>query len=441
MTNDTANSAHDSADASAHAPLDRAAEFLRLTRVRAAIVIAFAALAATKLIDFSGRPRYFLDADVYAVGGRRLLDGLPLYDGAFPTSADIWLPFTYPPVAAVLFAPLAMIPLQLTFLLVAAATMASLWWVLREVVVKLGGLRTTDAGWLALALTAALLWFGPVHTTIGFGQVNVILMMLVAIDVLVVPPRYRGLLTGAAIAVKLTPAVFGLWFLLRRDWAGIARIAASAGALTLVGHLVVPADSTKYWLDTLVNTGRIGGPMYASNQSIDAELWRLGLRTDDGGGGLWLTLVLVAFAVTVAVMLRLLHDGHPFLAVCANALFGLLASPVSWSHHWVWVPVMVIAVAVLALRGWNDRRGWNEERGRKPGAGILPWVFVGSGLVCFALEPQAVAPAEQGRELDWSVFWHVAGNSYLWWAVAAMVMFWFLSRRLPAARTGLKFHS
>lgn len=416
----------DSAAESAHAPLDRIAGFVRHGWVRAVIVVAFAALAATKVVNFSGRPRYFLDADVYAVGGRRLLDGLPLYDGAFPTSTDVWLPFTYPPIAAVLFAPLAMIPLLLTFLLVAAASMASLWWVLRVVVVKLGGLRTDDAGWLALALTAALLWFGPVHTTIGFGQINIILMMLVAIDVLVVPSRFRGLLTGVAIAIKLTPAVFGLWFLLRRDWAGIARIAASAGGLTLLGHLVVPADSTKYWLDTLADTGRIGGPMYASNQSIDAELWRLGLHTDDGGSGLWLALVLVAFLVTVAVMVRLLHDGHPFLAVCANALFGLLASPVSWSHHWVWVPVMLVAVAVLALRRMD--------------AGVLPWVFVASGLVCFALEPQALAPAEQGRELDWSVFWHVAGNSYLWWALAAMVMLRFLSRRIPAVDGGLKFH-
>ena len=87
---------------------------------------------------------------------------------------------------------------------------------------------------------------------------------------------------------------------------------------------------------------------------------------------------------------------------------------------------MLVAVAVLALRGTD--------------VGVLPWVFVASGLVCFALEPQALAPAEQGRELDWSMFWHVAGNSYLWWAIAATVMLRFLSRRLPAVDGGLEFH-
>lgn len=391
--------------------------------VRIAVAVAFIAVALSKIIDFRGDLRYLLDADVYVVGGRRVLDGLPLYEGTFPTTIDVWLPFTYPPIAALLFAPLALIPLPVVFVLVTSATIAALWWVLKVVVGKLGGLQPADAGWVALALTTALLWFGPVHTTLGFGQVNVLLMMLVAIDALVVPPRYRGLLTGAAVAIKLTPAVFGLWFLLRRDWAGIARIAASAGGLTLIGHLALPADSTRYWLDTLVNTGRIGGPMYASNQSIDAELWRLGLHTPDGGGRLWLLLVVAALALTVAVMLRLLRDGHPFLALGANALFGLLASPVSWSHHWVWVPVIVVAVAALALRGG--------------GAGALPWVFAVSGIACFALEPQAVAPAEEMREMDWSIAWHVFGNLYLWWGVAALVMLWFLSRRLPEAETRL----
>ena len=338
-----------------------------------------------------------------------------------------------------LFAPLAMIPLRLVFVVVTVATIAALSWVLQRVGISLGGLSAADAGWLALAVTAGLLWFGPVHTTISFGQINVMLMMLVAIDVLVVPPKWRGLLTGAAIAVKLTPAVFGLWFLLRLDWAGIARIAAAAGGLTLLGHLVVPADSTRYWLDTLVNTGRIGGPMYASNQSIDAELWRLGLHTEDGGGALWLALVVLTLAVTVAVMLRLLRDGHPFLALCANALFGLLASPVSWSHHWVWVPVLLFAVALLAVRRTEGSDGGDGDVAKHRSAKLpgLAIAFVVTGLACFVLEPQAFAPAEELRELDWTPFWHVFGNPYLWWSLAALPMLWFLSKRLPGAHRGL----
>ena len=387
------------------------------TPARAVIAVAFVVLAITKLLDVDGGLRYLLDADVYAIGGRRLLDGLPLYEGSFPTTEGTRLPFTYPPIAAVLFASLAMIPLPAVFVLVTGLSIAALWWVLKVVVGKLGGVRPADAAWYALALAAALLWFGPVHTTLGYGQINVVLMMLVAIDVLVVPPRYRGLLTGAAIAIKLTPAVFGLWFLLRRDWACIARIAAAAGGLTLLGHLIAPADSTRYWLDTLENTGRIGLPMYASNQSIDAELWRLGLRTADGGSGLWLALVVLAFVVTVAVMLRLLRTGHPFLAAGANALFGLLASPVSWSHHWVWVPVTIVAVAVLALRA--------------PRPVPLAWVFVATGLLCFVIEPQGLAPAGDALELGWSAASHIVGNLYLWWGVAAPVLLWFLATRLP----------
>ncbi len=61
----------------------------------------------------------------------------------------------------------------------------------------------------------------------AFGQINVVLMTLVIADC--VPRRTpwpRGLLLGLGIALKLTPAVFLLYFLLRRD---------NRAALTAVG--------------------------------------------------------------------------------------------------------------------------------------------------------------------------------------------------------------
>lgn len=401
---------------------------LRAAWVRALIAVAAAVAFAAKTLNLDGSIRYFLDADVYAIGGRRLLDGQPLYEGTFPTTIDVWLPFTYPPIAAALFAPLALIPLPVAFLVVTASTCLALAWVVRVVVGKLTPLSTASAWWAATALTTVLLFFGPVHTTIGFGQVNVLLMAMVLTDALVVPKKWRGLLTGAAIAIKLTPAVFGLWYLLRGDWRSIARIGAGAGGLTLLGHLITPADSARYWADTLSDTGRIGGPMYASNQSIDAELWRLGLHTEDGGGLLWLAFVVLALVATAAVMWKLLSDGHPLLALGANALFGLLASPVSWSHHWVWAPVLILGVALPALA--------LSQPGER-GAPVLAWIFVATGIICFAIEPQSIAPAEQARELDWTPIWHVLGNGYLWWAIAALPMLWFLSGRLPGVHAGL----
>ena len=73
--------------------------------------------------------------------------------------------------------------------------------------------------WLAAAIVApAVIYLEPIRSNFDFGQINVVLMTLVIADC--VPrktPWPRGMLLGIAIALKLTPAVFLLYFLLRRD--------------------------------------------------------------------------------------------------------------------------------------------------------------------------------------------------------------------------------
>ena len=78
--------------------------------------------------------------------------------------------------------------------------------------------RSTASWWTVGWLLPAALFLEPVRNTLNYGQVNVALMALVAADCLAAAPRWpRGALVGLAAAVKLTPAAFVLFFLLRRD--------------------------------------------------------------------------------------------------------------------------------------------------------------------------------------------------------------------------------
>jgi hypothetical protein len=65
---------------------------------------------------------YRLDLDVYRIGAQRWLHGWPLYDLFLVTRVGPPLPFTYPPVAAVLFSPLVVLPLGVEDIVFAAAT-------------------------------------------------------------------------------------------------------------------------------------------------------------------------------------------------------------------------------------------------------------------------------------------------------------------------------
>lgn len=335
--------------------------------------------------------QYRLDLDVYRVGAQRVLDGLELYSGHFPIVADIKLPFTYPPISALLFTPLTALPYTASSVLLTLATITLTWWLLAWTLHSAARLDRHSAGWIAVGLAAVLIHLSPIHTSVTYGQINVLLMAMVFADAFVVPRRFRGLLTALAVSIKLTPAVFGLWFLLRKDWGSVIRMGMGTVGATALAWLILPRDSVRYWTETLRETGRIGGEEYALNQSLNGLLYRLRLRArvtegagagegssaGDGGGvgdqigkalttandahgtfgaHLWLVLVILALIVVALVMLRLLRAEAPIVALCVNALFALLASPVSWSHHWCWAPIMLVAIGSYAFANQRNQR-------------------------------------------------------------------------------------
>lgn len=275
-----------------------------------------------------------------------------------------------------------------------------------------------------MGISALLTLFGPIYASLMLGQINLLLALFILIDATLVPRRFRGLLTGVAAALKLTPAVFALWFLLRKDWASLIRMACAALGMTALGFLILPRDSAAYWLGTIQDSGRIGGISYASNQSFNGELYRLGLRTGDSHSWLWIALVVLLINASVVVMRRLLRAHMPLLALCLNGFVALLASPVSWSHHFVWVPIMLI---VLAIMWGNSRYSRDGSLKLSPQQSTTCMVLLISGIVCFALQPISFVPNGGSRELDWGVLWHLVGNAFLWWSIAAYPLLWRLS--------------
>lgn len=378
-----------------------------------------------------GHAVYRIDIDVYRMGGRAWLDGTELYNDAtvFQTQAGLDLPFTYPPLAAAAFSPFAWLSLPAASAAITLTTLVLLIVSTHIVLTRLqvwqhSSLRTpawARRGWLAAALVApAVVFVEPIRANFEFGQINVVLMTLVIADC--VPRRTpwpRGLLLGLAIAVKLTPAVFLLYFLLRRDVRALLVTTASAVAATLLGFALAWRDSWVYWFETLRDTDRIGSATLNTNQNISGMLARLGAG-EDARFGLWVALCFAVLGLTVWAVLRLQRGGpdsnsandNAVLAVICVAMFGLVVSPVSWSHHWVWALPSVVVTVVVGLR----RRH-------------LPLTLVGlAGLALTIWTPITLMPEHQ--ETAASLWRRLAGGSYLWWALAVIVA----AGTVPAAR-------
>jgi len=363
-----------------------------------------------------GHTQYRIDVDVYRMGGRAWLDGQPLYaDGAiFQTQAGLDLPFTYPPLAAVLFSPFALLSLDGAS---AAITLTTLVLLVVSTVILLTRLDvwpTTDLtgepawvrrSWLAAAIVAsAVIFLEPVRSNFDFGQINVVLMTLVIADC--VPRRTpwpRGLLLGVAIALKLTPAVFLLYFVLRRDTRALIVTAVSATVATLAGFALAWRDSWEYWTETVRNTDRIGTATLNTNQNIAGALARLGLD-ESARFILWALACFAVLGLVVWAARRALSWGQPTLALMCVAMFGLVVSPVSWSHHWVWALPTVLVTGVLAVRL------------RQVALGALSV----AGLALMVWTPITLLP--EHRETAASLWRQLVGGSYLWWALAVIIV-------------------
>ncbi|WIM71831.1 glycosyltransferase 87 family protein [Corynebacterium suedekumii] len=165
------------------------------------------------------------DLTVYLLGGQRVNDGGDLY--ATPLLGD--LPFTYLPFAAAVFRWLATLSPDLATILWQTANLAALAGVILLVLHERGKRIDAPAIAVGLLLTVAMLAFEPVRGSFYYGQINLLLLLLIACDILPRHNRWPGIGVGLAAGLKLTLcASTGLIFLLqRRWWAALISVAPS----------------------------------------------------------------------------------------------------------------------------------------------------------------------------------------------------------------------
>lgn len=317
---------------------------MRLPHVRprllltAGVILSLAVSVAVIIRAASG---FLLDLQVFQDAGIALVTGADLYSEHFPTRSGFR--FIYPPIAAILFAPLAPLGATVAQISWTAATIAAVWAIIAMITTRL---RLTNPKTLALALTGVALLMEPIRANLDFGQVNVFLFLLVTADILgFTPRRVRGVLLGLAAGIKITPAAFALLFLVRRDWGSLARSIGAVAATAVIGHLVRPADSLYFWTTEFFVTNRGGDTFFVPNQALSGILSRAGFPSELLDYPVYGFFLLVALAATVGAWL-LTRDQRPVDAFLLVTLGVFIASPVAVTHHWSGV---IIALPLLLI--------------------------------------------------------------------------------------------
>ncbi|MEU0567646.1 glycosyltransferase 87 family protein [Nonomuraea sp. NPDC005983] len=305
-----------------------------------------------------------VDLDVYRTGGQMILEGRPVY--GFFTPAPQLLPFTYPPIAALLAVLLAEMPWVTAqwvwtagvFVALGVAVGFSFRQVLgrqapggqvlgRQVLGKEAPGREAlgrHAPWLFAFLMVACAYLMPIRDQVRFGQIDILLVALCLADCAARRPWWpRGFLIGLATAIKLTPGVFLIYLLVTRQWRTFFMASFVAALLTLLPFAIIPQDAADFWFSALLDPERLGANAATTNQSIRGMLIRLYLP-DGLTVGLWVVLVAVVGWFGFRAARDAYRADDPVTAVALVGLMAALLSPVGWIHHLAWVVVVLGAI-------------------------------------------------------------------------------------------------
>ena len=362
-----------------------------------------------------------LDFNVYRAGARAFLgfDGAAqLYDEKlWNIAGDAWLPFTYPPFAVLVFLPYAVMPAEIGAYVHSAILLISLLVVVHLIITRSSGrvrLLRLRSGWRPAVLLGLFVFLigisGPWREGLSFGQINAALMAVLLADLLGagklrVP---RGLLTGLAAGVKLTPLALGLFFLAQRDFKALLWMATGFFGSVLVGFIINIEGSVYYWTEALFTASRVGTVDDMYNLTLRSFTQHLGL-SEQPATILWAVLSLVSIFCGYVAIRRLLGAGEQLAAVGVAALVMLMISPISWYHHWVWFILLLPALIFPAQPVPRLMQRW-----MRIGAAALYTLFLASSYA-----------------MSLAYFGHIQGHGPWWMELLASI--WLFAAVLAAA--------
>lgn len=329
------------------------------------------------------------DVSVYHWAAVEVARGASLYGRSAPYH------FTYPPLDGALLGIAGESRAIYLKVVISAASVCAL--------IALGALSLGAAGVrrrpdLVVAVAACGLVLAPVVLTFHLGETDLIVTALVASDVL--RRRDGGILQGVGVglaaAIKLTPLIFVVYLLATRR-VRAAAVATGTFALTvLIGFVLLPADSRTFWLGgVFMQSRRVGSAINLADQSLAGVIARAG-----GGHVWWYAAAALTAAFGLVVAVRAHRRGHRLAGVVCCGMTGLLVSPISWTHHWIWAVPLLVLLTVTACRRRSLRIG------------------VAALLTAIVFSAAAALPTTWGPIGIGAI---VSANAYVWCGAAVLV--------------------
>ena len=414
----------------------------RATRIVMVVLpVTLAAFAAWAFGEGIGQHHRQFDLRLYYDAINYWTAGHDLFSYSQPDPVNVSLGFTYPPVAALLMSPMALLsyPVVLVISLVAIIGSAAVfvYLVLRE------RIRLPKPLMFALAgvATAFAFTLEPFRQTLSFGQINIYLALLVLVDLLVLGRRgskWTGVGIGLATAIKLTPGIFIVYLLIVGRWRAALTAIGTVVAANLISAMIAPSETWRYFTSLLWDSSRVGFLDTTLNQSVNGLLARLDAPLSPGRLP-WLILAGVLAVVGLWRARRAALGGDELAGLTLAGLVGVLVSPVSWVHHIIWIfPAMVILAVrlVSSIRALADDNSGYDSTDKALTGRIVQVVgysvLMTTGLAIWCTPTASLIGVRDGDYDQGGALLAVAGSVQLLWMV--IVLFVLPAQRLRSTR-------
>jgi alpha-1,2-mannosyltransferase len=168
---------------------------------------------------------------------------------------------------------------------------------------------------------------------------------------------WKGAGTGIAAGIKLVPLIFIVYLVLCGRLRQAAMATAALACTVAAGFALLRRPSANWWLTGyFLRPGKVGGVASLVNQSLLALITRA-MASVTAGTPVWLAAAALTAVAGLAAAALLHRSGRPVAGWVTCALTGLLVSPVSWDHHWVWIVPVLALLTDFAVQARGAARG------------------------------------------------------------------------------------
>jgi hypothetical protein len=256
--------------------------------------------------------------------------------------------YIYPPICLFFLYPFQLFPLVIASKLWIGFSLVSLIFALL-IILRIYKQRLFSS--FSLILLTLTFWFFPVKFTLGMGQINIFILLCLALGLYYFvkgKDKLTGVFLGLSLAIKYFPLFIIFYLILRKKWKILQYLCLTILSLLAVGYLFIDTSINNYFFLHIFPSLFQSTGSYYYNQALSGVVAR---AFDDRSVEFIVKVILslVILFITFFVMFKKKKVNKEIILFEIGIIVttNLLLNSFTWQHHFTWLLIPLIFTAVI----------------------------------------------------------------------------------------------